>query len=336
MSATSAPASRRALAFLRERTILVLILLLVVLVAFIGIIRPGTISADWIANTLTTGGVTAVLDRPFAHRQLVSAMSYAQATDALAFMSNTLRAYADPIGFNAGPKSVHVAAVFYHGTSALLAVGLFVGVVNGVGVAIFRVQPLVMTLGTGLMTEGILVVYSQKIIATSPYVPDFIVTLGSGKVFGIVPVDMFLWAPVAVLLILGLRRSGIGRLLYAVGDNTEACKLAGVRVWRVLMVAYVTCSMLSAIAGFVLIGSTDAADLGLANPYLLPGIAAAIIGGTSIFGGRGGYSGTIVGALILTVLESLLTLMDVPEPIKQILYGAIILLLAAAYTRLTD
>jgi ribose transport system permease protein len=94
--------------------------------------------------------------------------------------------------------------------------------------------------------------------------------------------------------------------------------------------------MLSAIAGFVLIGSTDAADLGLANPYLLPGIAAAIIGGTSIFGGRGGYSGTIVGALILTVLESLLTLMDVPEPIKQILYGAIILLLAAAYTRLTD
>jgi len=321
MSATSAPASRRALAFLRERTILVLILLLVVLVAFIGIIRPGTISADWIANTLLfacplaliAGGETLVL--------LTGGIDLSVA--AVATGSGYLLAAN-------GSHNQFVAVLLG------LAVGLFVGVVNGIGVAIFRVQPLVMTLGTGLMTEGILVVYSQKIIATSPYVPDFIVTLGSGKVFGIVPVDMFLWAPVAVLLILGLRRSGIGRLLYAVGDNTEACKLAGVRVWRVLMVAYVTCSMLSAIAGFVLIGSTDAADLGLANPYLLPGIAAAIIGGTSIFGGRGGYSGTIVGALILTVLESLLTLMDVPEPIKQILYGAIILLLAAAYTRLTD
>jgi hypothetical protein len=81
---------------------------------------PGTF--DTVPYTFDVAGFKAVLDRPFAHRQLVSAMSYAQATDTLAFMSNTLRAYADPIGFNAGPKSVHVAAVFYHGASALLAV----------------------------------------------------------------------------------------------------------------------------------------------------------------------------------------------------------------------
>jgi ribose transport system permease protein len=69
---------------------------------------------------------------------------------------------------------------------------------------------------------------------------------------------------------------------------------------------------------------------------LLPSVAAVIIGGTSIFGGRGGYAGTIIGALILTVLNSILTLLDVPEPVRQILYGAIILLLATAYTRLTE
>jgi hypothetical protein len=80
---------------------------------------PGTF--DTVPYTFDVAGFTAVLDRPFAHRQLVSATSYAQATDALAFMNNTLRAYADPIGFNAGPQSVHVAAVFYHGASALLA-----------------------------------------------------------------------------------------------------------------------------------------------------------------------------------------------------------------------
>jgi ribose transport system permease protein len=193
-----------------------------------------------------------------------------------------------------------------------------------------------MTLGTGLMTEGVLVVYSQKIIANLPHVPDFILALGSGKVFGLVPVNLFLWVPLAALLLLGLQGSGFGRLLYAVGDNREACRLAGVRVWRVLLAAYIACSLLSAIAGLILVGTTNAADLSLANVYLLPAIAAAIIGGTSIFGGRGGYAGTIVGAIILTVLDSLLTLLDAPEPVKQILYGAIILLLAATYTRLTD
>ena len=96
------------------------------------------------------------------------------------------------------------------------------------------------------------------------------------------------------------------------------------------------CSLLASIAGFVLVGHTNSADLSLAATYLLPSIAAVIIGGTSIFGGRGGYSGTIVGALILTVLDGLLTLLDSPEPIKQILYGAIIFALAAAYSRLTE
>jgi ribose transport system permease protein len=86
----------------------------------------------------------------------------------------------------------------------------------------------------------------------------------------------------------------------------------------------------------VIVGGTNNADISLAEVYLLPSVAAVIIGGTSIFGGRGGYAGSIVGALILTVLNSLLTLLDAPEPIRQILYGAIILILATAYTRLTD
>ena len=141
---------------------------------------------------------------------------------------------------------------------------------------------------------------------------------------------------IAALMLFALQRTGFGRLLYAIGDNREACHLAGVRVWRVLFVDYVLCALLAAIAGLVLVGGTNAADLSLADVYLLPSVACVIIGGTSIFGGRGGYSGTIVGALILTALTSILTLLDVPEPVKQILYGAIILSLAAAYARLTE
>ena len=150
------------------------------------------------------------------------------------------------------------------------------------------------------------------------------------------PIDLFLWAGIAALMIFGLARTGLGRLIYAVGDNPGACHLAGVKVWRVLLVDYVLCSLLAAVAGLILVGSTKAADLGLADVYLLPSVAAVIIGGTSIFGGRGGYAGSIVGALMLTVLTSLLTLLDVAEPLRQILYGAIILVLAAVYARLGE
>ena len=160
--------------------------------------------------------------------------------------------------------------------------------------------------------------------------------LFAGKLLGGIPNDLLLWAPIAVAVILALRALGFGRLLYAVGDNAEACHLAGIRVWRVLLVNYALCGLLAAIAGLVIVGGTGTADLSLAEVYLLPSIAAVIIGGTSIFGGRGGYSGTIVGALILTVLNSILTLLDVSEPIRQILYGVIVLALASAYARLTE
>jgi len=311
----------RLLVLLRDHAILALLLLLAALVGGIALIRPGTVTPDWIANTLLFAAPLGLMAGGETLLLLTGGIDLSVASVA------TGSAYL----LSANAAQHEVAAVFLG-----LAVGLVVGLLNGLGVAVFRVQPLVMTLGTGLMTEGVLVVYSQKIIASLPHVPDFILALGSGKMFGLVPIDLFLWVPLAALLILGLKRSGFGRLLYAVGDNAEACRLAGVRVWRVLLAAYAACGVLSAIAGLILVGTTNAADLSLANVYLLPAIAAAIIGGTSIFGGRGGYAGTIVGAIILTVLDSLLTLLDAPEPIKQILYGAIILLLAAAYTRLTD
>jgi ribose transport system permease protein len=317
----SAGVSARLAGFLRAQSIVVLALLLLALVGGIAAIRPGTVTPNWVSNTLRFAAPLGLMAGGETLLLLTGGidLSVASVATGSAYLLSANAAESETMAVLLG-----------------LGVGLLVGLVNGVGVAVLRVQPLVMTLGTGLMTEGVLVVYSQKIIANLPHVPAFIQTLGSGRVFGLVPIDLFLWAPVAALLILGLRRSGFGRLLYAVGDNAAACRLAGVRVWRVLLAAYVACGLLSAVAGLVLVGITNAADLSLANVLLLPAIAAAIIGGTSIFGGRGGYAGTIVGTLILTVLDSLLTLLDAPEPVKQILYGAIILLLAAAYTRLTD
>jgi ribose transport system permease protein len=217
-----------------------------------------------------------------------------------------------------------------------LGVGLLVGLLNGVGVAIFRVQPLIMTLGMGLVVSGSLLVYQQTTNHQGPpTVPDIVRTIGAGKLFDLVPNNLFVWGTIAILVIVGLRSTGLGRLIYAVGDNPIAVRLAGIRGWLVLLVAYLICGFISAIAGLILVGAINAADLSLGDVYLLPSVAAVVIGGTSIYGGHGGYAGSLVGALILTVLSSLFTLIDAPDPLKQILYGAIVVLLAALYVRTT-
>jgi ribose transport system permease protein len=226
------------------------------------------------------------------------------------------------------------------GTATALAiavlVGLVVGLVNGVGVGVFRVNPLIMTLGMASIVAGYLTVSAQSFVTGVPLVPEFVRELAVGNLIGeAIPKSLLLWAPVAALILLGLRYSGYGRMLYAVGDNPLACRLAGVRVWQVLLVVYVLCSVLAAIGGVLYVGVINAADLQLVSPYLLPSVAAVVIGGTSIFGGVGGYSGTILGAIILVVLDSLLTLLDASQAFKQILYGAIILLLAWLYATST-
>ena len=309
------------LVLMRRNTILVLILLLVLFVIGIEVARPGTVTPTWLSNSLLFAAPLGVLAAGQTLVMLTGGidLSVASVATGAAYLLST----------NVSSVGSPTALAF------ALGFGLLVGLLNGLGVAVLRVQPLVMTLGTGLMVGGLMIVYSQAMLASQPEVPGFIQALGSGKVWG-VPIDLFLWAALAAVMILGLARTGFGRLLYAVGDNREACNLSGIRVWRVLLLDYVLCSFLAAVAGLILVGSTKAADLGLAEVYLLPSVAAVIIGGTSIFGGRGGYAGTIVGALMLTVLTSLLTLLDVSEPLRQILYGAIILVLAAVYARLSD
>jgi ribose transport system permease protein len=306
---------------LRAHTIVVLILLLLAFVAGIEVARPGTVNVLWVSNMMMFAAPLGIIAAGQTLVMLTGGIDLSVASVA------TASAY-----LMATHSGLGVAPAVLYG----LGVGFAVGLINGIGIALLRVQPLVMTLGTGLMTEGVLVVYSQKKMADAPRVPQFIEDLGAGKFLGGIPNDLVVWVPIAIIIIFVLWRTGYGRLLYAIGDNSEACTLAGIRVWRILLVNYIACGLLAAGAGLIIVGGTDSAELRLAEVYLLPSVAAVIIGGTSIFGGRGGYSGTIIGALILTVLNSILTLVDVPESVRQILYGAIILLLAATYARLTD
>jgi ribose transport system permease protein len=215
-------------------------------------------------------------------------------------------------------------------------VGLVAGSANGIGVVTFRVNPLIMTLAMSGILLGLFTAWTQTILQGSTQVGAFIKVIGAGSFFGNrIPYSVVIWGVIATLLILLLNRSGWGRLLYAIGDNEVAVRLAGVRVWQVRITAYTLAGVLGSISGILLAGRTGAVDLQLANAFLLPSVAAAVIGGTSIFGGVGGYTGTILGALILSVLNSMLTFLNVGQDIQQVVYGSIVLALAWGYASLT-
>jgi len=208
------------------------------------------------------------------------------------------------------------------------------GLASGIGVGIFRVHPLIMTLAVGLVAEGFLLVYQRTVLGTSARVPEVLSWLGTGRSFGI-PNALLVFIPVALFIWYLTKRTGYGRTLYAIGDNEGAARLSGVRVPYVLILLYVISALLAGVGGLVYVGLIKATTLSLAVPLMLPSVAAAVIGGTSIFGGRGGYAGTVVGALILGVLGTLLTLLKMPEGVRGMLFGGIILLVTALYVRIT-
>jgi ribose transport system permease protein len=193
-----------------------------------------------------------------------------------------------------------------------------------------------MTLGMGLVVYGFSNVWQLQMVQTGAGVPVDLRNFGTGLWADVVPVTLIAFIPLAVAIILGLRRTGYGRMLYAVGDNPTAARLSGVRSWQVLIVLYLISGLLAGIAGLIASGLAQTASVTLVQSSLLPSVAAAVIGGTSILGGRGGYTGTIIGALILTVLTALLTIVGLPEPWRQVVFGSIVVLVAAAYTRVTS
>jgi ribose transport system permease protein len=306
---------------LRDYPLVPLTVLLVLLVVVVQLVQPGTVTANWAANNLRQAAVLAIIAGCQALTMLTGGIDLSVAY--VASMSGFVTA-----------TFVHQPGGWVFGVVVALGAAALAGLVSGIGVGVFRVHPLIMTLGMGLIVFGFSNVWQLMSLQTGAGVPAELHTLGAGLTADVIPNDLLIFVPVAVVLILLLRRTGYGRMLYAIGDNPTAARLSGVRAWQVIVVLYVISAILAAIAGLIQSGLSNTASVTLATPYLLPSIAAAVIGGVSIFGGRGGYSGTIVGALILTVLTGFLSII-LPEPWRQIVFGSIVVLVAAAYTRVT-
>jgi ribose transport system permease protein len=308
---------------LRDRPIIPLIGLLAILVLAIDVANPGIVTPAW-------SGVIARAAIPLAI--LAGCQTLTMLTGGIDL---SVASIASMAGFVTATL-LHSPGGVAQGVVVVLIAAALVGLVNGIGVGVFRVHPLITTLGMSFVVLGLSNVWQLQMVQTGSGVPPVLRTVGSGTFADVVPYSLVVFVPLAAVIMIGLRRTGYGRLLYAIGDNPAAARLSGVRSWQVLIVLYVISAVMAAIAGLLISGLSNTASVSLVDSSLLPSVAAAVIGGTSIFGGRGGFGGTMVGALILTVLSALLTVLGMPEATNQVVFGAIIVVVAAAYTRVTS
>ncbi len=217
------------------------------------------------------------------------------------------------------------------GLALALGACALIGLINGLGIAFLRIPPLVMTLGMIAVVQGVILIYTggQPAGRAAPLMTDLV----SGRTVFRIPGILWIWAVVAVGMVVLLRRTAFGWRVHALGTNRLASGLSGINVRRNVVAVYTLSSVLAGLGGFLLLGYTKTVFLNLADGYMLPSVAAVVIGGTTLAGGVGGYPGTVVGAIVLTVLESLLRTMQLDEAARQIVNGIVLILLLSAYGR---
>ncbi len=212
-----------------------------------------------------------------------------------------------------------------------LAVGLAVGLLNGFGVAYLRIPSMIFTLGVDTVLRGLMVAQTGGFAPQDEATPLMLI-LAKSKVLGI-PVAIFVWAAVSVIIVLLLTRTTFGKSIYAIGTRERAAYLSGIRTKGVIVGAFVLSAMCASVAGVLLTGYSAKAYQGMGNAYLLPAIAAVVLGGTHILGGRGRYVGTLVGVILIVLLNSVLSIMQMPEAFRQIIYGVVIIGMLLVYGR---
>jgi ribose transport system permease protein len=210
--------------------------------------------------------------------------------------------------------------------------GLCAGLVNGIGVAYLRVPSMIFTLSTNVLAQGLMIVH------TSGYAPQdratatmHLIAVGR-SLFG-VPNALWVWGLVALIVIILLTRTVFGRRIYAIGNRESAVYLSGVDTRRVILICFAISGSCSALSGVLLAGYSTHAYQAMGDPYLLPAIAAVVLGGTRILGGRGTFLGTIAGVILITLLQSILSVVQMPEAGRQVIYGVVIIAMLLLYGR---
>ena len=214
-----------------------------------------------------------------------------------------------------------------------LAVGASIGLLNGAGITFLRISPFVMTLGmAGVVTGAIIVITHGNVSGrVAPIMTRLIARPLSPSLQ--IPNAIIIWILFGILMWLLLERTTFGRNLFAIGVNRITAKLSGVNVTGTNLLTYSLAGALAGFGGFLLVGNTGVVHLQLGQPFLFPSIAAVAVGGTLLSGGKGSYWGTMAGAIVLTLITSLLTTMQMPDSVRRMVLGATLLILISSYGR---
>jgi len=218
------------------------------------------------------------------------------------------------------------------GAGAPIAIGVIAGAMSGLGIGLFngfvvafgKVPPFVVTLGMMMTGRGLALVLTDGRPLYFREVPEFRL-LAQTRVFDTVPLPVVYLFVVAIIAGFILKRSAIGRYIYAVGSNEEAARLSGVNVTKIKLFVYSFSGFMTGLAGVILAARLNSAQPAAGQTYELDAIAAAVIGGTSLMGGEGTITGTMVGAFIMSVLRNGLNLMGVSQFWQQVIMGLVVI-----------
>lgn len=204
----------------------------------------------------------------------------------------------------------------------VLALTTIIGLVNGLGVALLRVHPMIMTLAMATFLQGLLIIIAggSAVTAENPLVH----WLGNARPAGI-PAGVLLWVAVSMIVLTVMHATPFGARIFAMGANPLAAALSGVPVTSTTLAVYGISGFTSGLAGVLVLGMNGQGYVGIGDPYLLASIAAVVLGGTSILGGLGTYAGTIPGAILLVTITALITVVNASPGWRSILFGSLIL-----------
>jgi ribose transport system permease protein len=230
------------------------------------------------------------------------------------------------------------AATGYGTTGAVLAIpfgilcGAAIGLVNGIAVAYLRIPSMIITLATNAVAQGLMVVYTGG-FSPQDSASAAMRFLATGYAIPGLPNGVLVWLAVGLLAVFLLTRTTFGRALYAIGNRERAAYMSGINTRRITLLAFIMSGGLSALGGVLLAGYASKASQSMGDAYLLPSIAAVVLGGTHVLGGKGSYLGTVAGVILITLLQSILSVMQIEEAGRQLIYGAVIIGMLLLYGR---
>ena len=284
---------------------------LVLLVVIISLLNPSFLKIDNIMNLLRQTSINVIL---------AIGMTYVILSRGIDLSVGSILAFS---GIITASFVVVESGNMFLGITLGIGAGVLLGLINGLVIAKFKVTPFIATLGMMAIARGLTFIYSDGQPISN--LDNSFLFIGAGQIMGI-PVPVWITILIFIIFSILLYKTTFGRHVYAVGGSETAAKVSGIKVDRTLIYVYSIMGLLAGIAGVILTSRVSSGLPQAGTAYELDAIAAVVIGGTSLMGGRGRLWGTLVGAVIIGVLNNGLDLLGVSSYWQQVVKGSIIIL----------